>query len=186
MFCSNWLMFYYSQQRFLEQHSIVATLLQMVATLFQHCNPVLRWKSLLRMVSCNIPLKRPRRGRDNRELKQRRRRRQRERQRSTCFRLAKQQLCTCITIFCTFLCRRCTTTTWKYLISRFDEDVKTRQRFSSSFPELCSILQFDSRKFVNIWGIERVGISAIKFEVARIPFLSDVFVAVAVVVAEPP
>ena len=25
--------------------------------------------------------------------------------------LAKQQLCTCITLFCTFLCRRCTTTT---------------------------------------------------------------------------
>ena len=27
------------------------------------------------------------------------------------FRLAKQQLCSCITLFCTFLCRRCTTTT---------------------------------------------------------------------------
>ena len=25
------------------------------------------------------------------------------------FILAKQQLCTCITLFCTFLCRRCTT-----------------------------------------------------------------------------
>ena len=25
--------------------------------------------------------------------------------------LAKQQLCTCITLFCTFLCSRCTTTT---------------------------------------------------------------------------
>ena len=99
MFCSNWLMFHYSQQRFLEQHSIVATLLQMVATLFQHCNAVLRWKSLLRMVSCNIILKRPRRGRDNRELKQRRRRRQRERQKSNRFRLVKQQLCTCITLF---------------------------------------------------------------------------------------
>ena len=34
------------------------------------------------MVSCNIILKRPRRGRDNRELKQRRRRRQRERQKA--------------------------------------------------------------------------------------------------------
>ena len=31
-------------------------------------------------------------------------------------RLAKQQLCTCITLFCTFLCR-CTTTTWNFLIS---------------------------------------------------------------------
>ena len=30
---------------------------------------------------------------------------------SSRFRQAKQQLCTCITLFCTFLCRRCTTTT---------------------------------------------------------------------------
>ena len=38
-----------------------------------------------------------------RELKQRRRRRQRERQHSYTLRLAKQQLCTCITLFCTLL-----------------------------------------------------------------------------------
>ena len=143
MFCSNWLMFYYSQQRFLEQHSIVATLLQMVATLFQYCNAVLRWKSLLRIVSCNVALKRRRRGRDNRELKQRRRRRQRERQKSNWLRLVKQQLCTCITLFYTFLCRRCTTTTWKCLISRFVENVKTKQRLASSFRELCSLLEFN-------------------------------------------
>ena len=158
----------------------------MVATLFQHCNTVLRWKSLLRMVSCNIILKRPRRGRDNRELKQRRRRRQRERQKSNWFRLAKQQLCTCITLLCTFLSRHCTTTTWKCLISLFVEDVKTKQRLFSPFPELCSLLDLPPEKFVNIWRIERVGISAITFEVARIHFLSDVFVAVAVVVAEAP
>ena len=42
-----------------------------------------------------------------RELKQRRR--QRERQKSIRFRLAKQQLCTCITLFCTFPYRHCTT-----------------------------------------------------------------------------
>ena len=158
----------------------------MVATLFQHCNTVLRWKSLLRMVSCNVALKRRRRGRDNRELKQRRRRRQRERQKSNWLRLVKQQLCTCITLFYTFLCRRCTTTTWKCLISLFVEDVKTKQRLFSSFPELCSLLDLTPEKFVNIWRIKRVGISAIKFEVARIHFLSDVFVAVAVVVAEAP
>ena len=42
----------------------------------------------------------------NRELKQQRwrRRRQPERQKSNRFRLAKQQLCTCITFFCTCLC----------------------------------------------------------------------------------
>ena len=45
------------------------------------------------------------------------------------FRLAKEQLCTCITLlFCTFLCRHCSTTTWKFLISRFVENVDTRQR----------------------------------------------------------
>ena len=63
------------------------------------------------------------------------------------FRLEKQQLCTCITLFCTFLCRHCTTTTWKCLISPFVEDVNTRQRLSSSFSELrCSLLEFNSRK----------------------------------------
>ena len=38
--------------------------------------------------------------------------------------------------FCTFLCRHCTTTTWQFLISRFVEDVSTRQRLSFSIPEL--------------------------------------------------
>ena len=39
------------------------------------------------------------------------------------------------------------------------------------------------KKFANIWRIKRDGISAIKFEAAQIHFLSDVFVAVAVVFA---
>ena len=88
---------------------------------------------------------------DIRKLKQRRRRRQRERQKSNWFRLAKQQLCTCITLFCTFLCRQCTTTTWNCLIPRFSEDVNTvntRQRLSFSFPELrYSLFEFNSRKY---------------------------------------
>ena len=84
---------------------------------------------------------------NNRELKQRRRRRQQEREKSNSFRLIKQQLCPRIMLFCTFLCRRCTTTTWKCLISRFVEDVNTRQRLSFSFPELWySLLEFNSRK----------------------------------------
>ena len=48
------------------------------------------------------------------ELKQRRRRprrRQREPQKSNRFRLAKQQLCMCTKLFCTFLSHRCTTAT---------------------------------------------------------------------------
>ena len=68
-----------------------------------------------------------------RELKQRRRRRQRERQKCNRFRIAKQQLCTCIMLFCTFLYRHCTTTTWKCLFSRFVEDVNSRQRLSFLF-----------------------------------------------------
>ena len=52
------------------------------------------------------------------------------------FRLAKQQLCTCITLLCTFLCRHCTTTTRKGQISRFVKDGNTREQLSLSFAEL--------------------------------------------------
>ena len=41
--------------------NIVATLIQMVATFFQHCNAVLYKKSSLRIVPCNIALKQPQR-----------------------------------------------------------------------------------------------------------------------------
>ena len=68
-----------------------------------------------------------------RRRRRRRRRRQRERQRSNRIRLAKQQICTCITLFCTFLCRCFTTTTLKCLISRFVKDVYTRQRLAFFF-----------------------------------------------------
>ena len=65
--------------------------------------PIVFWRSRCgRVVGSSVP---------SRELKQRRRRRQRERQKSNRFWLAKQQLCTCITLFCTFLHRHCTTTT---------------------------------------------------------------------------
>ena len=50
-----------------------------------------------------------------------RRRRQRQLQ-SNRIRLAKQQLCTCITLFCTLLCRSCTTTTWNDQILSFFDD----------------------------------------------------------------
>ena len=61
---------------------------------------------------------------------------QREQQKSDSFSLAKQQLCTSIMLFHTFLCHCCTTTTWNCLISRFVEDVNRTQRPSFSFPEL--------------------------------------------------
>ena len=38
--------------------NIVATLFGMVTTLPQHCNAVLRWKSSLRIVACNMTFKR--------------------------------------------------------------------------------------------------------------------------------
>ena len=49
---------------------------------------------------------------------------------------AKQQLCPCITHFGTFLCRHCTATTGKRLISRFREDVNKRRLNFLSFSEL--------------------------------------------------
>ena len=83
----------------------------------------------------------------NREFTRRGRRQQQERQKSDRFRQAKQQLCTCITLFCTFLCHRCTTTTWNCLISRFVGDGNKRQQLSFSLPELrCSPLQFNSKQ----------------------------------------
>ena len=59
------------QERLLVQHSIttvVATLFGIVATLFQHCYDVLRSKSTLRIVSCNITFN-VSRGGDSRETK---------------------------------------------------------------------------------------------------------------------
>ena len=87
-----------------------------------------------------------------RELNIRRRRRQRKQPKSNRFRLAKPQLCTCITLFCTFLCRRCTSTTWKCQISRFVEDGNTRQQLSFSFPERWySPLESTPKKVSSIW-----------------------------------
>ena len=42
----------------------------------------------------------------------------------------------CITLFCTFLYRPCTTTTWKCLIASFMEDVNKRRRISFSLSKL--------------------------------------------------
>ena len=107
----------------------------MLCEAFHHCN-VFQLSPCFCSPSSNI-----------RELKQRRRRRQREQQKSNWFRSVKQQLCTCITLFCTFLCRHGTTTTWTFLISRFVEDVITRQQLPFSFPELrYSLLEFYSKK----------------------------------------
>ena len=82
----------------------------------------------------------------SRELKQWWQPWQWEQQKSSRLRLAKQQLCTCIMLFRTFLSRHCMTATWKCLISHFVEDMNTRQQLSYSFPELWySPLEFNSK-----------------------------------------
>ena len=77
----------------------------------------------------------------NKEFK---RGRQRERQK----RQAKQQLCTCITLFCTFLCRCCTTYNVKLPnFTSFVEDGNKRQQLLFDFPEFwCSPLEFNSKQ----------------------------------------
>ena len=72
---------------------------------------------------------------------------------------------------CTFLCLRCTTTTWKYLISRFVDDVTQDNDFLFRFLNPDAVFSNSSQERL----IERDGISAIK--------LSEVFAAIAVVVA---
>ena len=73
------------------------------------------------------------------------------------------------------------------LISRFVEDVNTGQPFfffSRTLIRPFRIqLQKNLPKFVEF---KRDGINAIKFEAARIHFFSDVFVAVAFIVAKVP
>ena len=63
------------------------------------------------------------------------------------FWLAKQRLCTCVTLFCTFLCRRFTTTTWKRPNFTFRRGRQQKTTTYFSFPELWySLLEFNSRK----------------------------------------
>ena len=61
----------------------------------------------------------------------------------------------------------------------FFKDGKTRQQLSYSFPELWySHLEFNSKKFANIWRIKQDGISA------AVDVAIDVAVAVAVAVVD--
>ena len=76
----------------------------------------------------------------------------------------------CITLFCTFLCRHCTTTTWKCLTARFMEDVNKRRRIFLCLSKLEHGSQETTpEKSIYIWH-----------------FKSDVSAAVAVVVAKAP
>ena len=68
------------------------------------------------------------------------------------------------------------------LTFRRGREHKTKPPFSFSWTLKYSPLDSNSKKiFANIWRIKRDGMGAIKFEAARIHFLSDLFVAVAIV-----
>ena len=47
--------------------------------------------------------------------------------------LTKEQLCSCITLCCTFVCRHCRTTTWKCVVSCFVKDVNKQWVTKFSF-----------------------------------------------------
>ena len=79
-------------------------------------------------------------------------------------------------------------------VPNFVKDANTRQQLSLTFPLIQFFIDLSKSSrihppkhaFANILRIKRDGIRAIKFEAARIHFLSDVFVAVVVLVAYAP
>ena len=81
---------------------------------------------------------------------------------------AKQQLCTCSTLFCTFLYRPCTTTTLKCLIASFMEDANERRRISLISPLLSWVRSSRNPatrgKFAYICHFHQIGINATVFE----------------------
>ena len=96
------------------------------------------------------------------------------------FKWGKQQLYTCITLFCTFLSHRCANATWNFLIScaLFMDYVNTRQQlnFLFIFLNLHTVLSdWTPENFAIIWQIEWNWTRTMKFETVRIHFLSDVF-----------
>ena len=112
-----------------------------------------------------------------RDFKIQRRGRQRERQKKNKKERKKRKtLLTCITLFCTFLCRFCTTTTRKIPISRFMEDVKKQRRNFISLSELGYQLlkiKLQADRLHSVWQSKWVGIIAFKTERTQIHFLSD-------------
>ena len=87
--------------------------------------------------------------------------------------IVKQQLCTCITLFSTFLTRRCTATTWKCLVSCFLEDVNKQRR---NFPSLSRLNCYKALRnstsggAAYFWQSKRDGKIAMKIENPEFPF----------------
>ena len=83
--------------------------------------------------------------------------------------LIKQHLCT----ICKFLCRYCTISTWKCLIS-FVENGNFWQRFSFYSPDLrFSPLEFNSRRICQHCRIERDGINVISLKQRKFTSVSS-------------
>ena len=95
--------------------------------------------------------------------------------------ISKTTILHVITLFCTFLCRHCTTTTWKFLISRFTGEVHKRQRNFLSLSEVGYVLRdLILGGFTYIWQSWWLGVIATKIERTWIHFFRDGLSAVAV------
>ena len=97
---------------------------------------------------------------------------------------AKQQLCTCMNHFCTFLWPLLHDYDVKPPHATFFGDVDIRWSiFLSLFEPGYEVLKNSTpRKFAYIWHIEQVQIDALKFERRQIHLFSDVFTAVVAIV----
>ena len=103
---------------------------------------------------------------------------QRQRESKNCNSLTRQNnnfaRVSSITLFCTFLCCHCTTTTWKCLISRFVKNV------SKQWQNFLLFMNFDMvdrnsapEEFACTWQSKRVGIITIETEKMWIHFSSS-------------
>ena len=102
------------------------------------------------------------------------------------FRLAKQHLSTCITLFCSFLW--CHYTTYHDVKMPNFTFYRGRERKTTIF--FFFLWTYRNSRFLKIsptfWQIKRVRIRAMKFKTARIHFACNVFAVVAVIIAKAP
>ena len=92
--------------------------------------------------------------------------------------LGKQQICTCITLFCTFLSCHCMISTWIFAIhvpalwSRWTKHKNVLFLFLNFDKVLCNSTP---KNFANIWQIKWNWTGSMKFETVQIHFLRDIF-----------
>ena len=116
---------------------------------------------------------------NNRKFKMKRRR---ESKKSNCLTRQNNNFARASRFFAytVFLCRHCTTTTWKCLISRFVKDVNKQWQNLLSLYELGYRVDRNSapEEFACIWQSKWVGIITIETEKMWVHSSCDVFVAV--------